>query len=561
MNVDATRLVILARALQAAADEMVTNLIRSAFSAVVREARDCSTALLDARGRVIAQADLIPVQTAALSESFRCAAAQLDLSGIGPNHAIIMNDPYSGGQHLNDIILFTPIFYDDVLLGWSGSTAHHIDIGGGSPGVNTTATELIQEGLVIPPLLLDVDRDWHGGMLERLIFANVRNPEVGLGDMNAQFAANHLGRERVLAMAHRYGADTVLAAMTETMNYSERRMRAGIAALPDGTWQGEAFMDGYVADGKPVRVVATVTIKGDEAILDFTGTDRQVRGMFNCPIASSMASALTALRAVLHDRDMPANDGCNRPVTMIFPEGSILNPRPGAPVRARASAGCRALDAVLGALDQIVPDRVPAQGSNTTTSFNLTREREEGGTQLHLDIIGGGWGAARDYDGIHCTDHILSSCRLTPVESIEHLSPYLLMERFGLVINSGGAGEFNGGMALYRRVLVRERGVSVSLYSDHFDLPARGRQGGHDGGLAWLHVYRGSVRIDLNGMSRYALEPGDVVEIGTAGGGGWGDPRQRSRDAVARDVEDGLVTPDFAAREYGFNPPAPASER
>ena len=552
MSQESTDLIIIARALQVAADEMATNLIRSAFSAVVREARDCSTALLDARGRVVAQADLIPMQTAALSESFRCAAEQLDLAKIGPGHAIILNDPYSGGQHLNDIILFTPIFHDGELLAWSGSTAHHLDIGGGSPGVNTTARELIQEGLVIPPLLIDVERDWRGGAIERLIFANVRTPEVGAGDVNAQFAANHLGRERVLAMARRHGAETMRAAMEATLDYSERRMRAGIAELPDGTWTGEAFLDGE-GQGEPVRVMATVTIKGDEAILDFTGTAPQVRGMFNCPIASSMAGALTALRCVLADKDMPANDGCNRPVTMIFPKGSILNPRKGAPVRARASAAARALDAVHSALDQIAPERIPAQGSNTTTSFNLTRERDDGGTDLHLDIIGGGWGGAAGYDGIHATDHILSSCRLTPVESIEQLSPHLLMQSFGLVADSGGAGEFNGGMALYRRVLVREAGVSVSLYSDRFDLPARGRQSGHDGKRAWLRVFRDDQTIDLDGMSRFALERGDVVEIATAGGGGWGDPTRRRHEAIAQDLSNGLVSPEFAAREYGWS--------
>jgi N-methylhydantoinase B len=552
MTDDPMRLIILARGLQAASDEMATNLIRSAFSAVVREARDCSTALLDAKGRVVAQAELIPMQTAALSESFRCAREQLDLDGIGPDHAIILNDPYSGGQHLNDIILFTPIFHDGKLLAWSGSTAHHLDIGGGSSGVNSSATELVQEGLIIPPLLIDVTRDWHGGMIERLIFANVRTAEVGLGDMNAQFAANHIGRQRILDMARRNGADVVKAAMAAVLDYSERRMRAGIADLPDGTWSGEAFLDGDGANGRPIRVVATVTIKGEEAVLDFTGTDPQVKGMFNCPLASSMAGALTALRSVLADKNMPANDGCNRPVTMIFPEGSILNPRKGAPVRARATAACRALDAVHAAFDKIIPERVPAQGSNTTTSFNLNRAGADGRTQLHLDIIGGGWGGAKGYDGVHATDHILSSCRLTPVESIEQLTPYLLIESFGLVTDSGGAGEFNGGMGLFRRVLVRDSDVMLSIYSDRFMLAARGLQTGHDGGRAYLRVTRDGEMIELDATHRVALKPGDVVEIATAGGGGWGDPTHRNRNAVARDIVNGLVSEAFAAREYGW---------
>jgi N-methylhydantoinase B len=558
MTQDVTRITIVARALQAVADEMAANLIRSAFSAVVREARDCSTALLDPQGRVVGQADMIPMQTAALSSSFRAAAEQLDLEGIGPGQAIIMNDAYSGGQHLNDIILFSPIFHRGRLMGWSGSTAHHLDIGGGSAGVNTRATELIQEGLVIPPLLIDVERDWQGGMIERLIFANIRTPEIGLGDMDAQFAANHVGARRIGEMADRFGADTVLRAMEEVLDYSERRMRAAIAEIPDGSWTGEAWMDGDGWDehSPAIRIAATVTIRGSDATIDFTGTDPQVRTMFNSPIASSVAGAVTALRSILADTDMPANDGCNRPLTIVIPEGTILNPRRGAPVRARATASCRALDAVHDALGKVLPARVPAQGSNATTGFFLTWPRPAGGFSIHLDVLGGGWGAAQGYDAIHCTDHVLSSCRLTPSESIEQLSPHVRIEGFGLIRDSWGAGAFNGGMGIWRRYHILKDGVVLSLYSDRFKLPPRGREGGQDGLPASLTVERSGERIGLGATSTFTLREGDVVEIRLPGGGGWGDPRERDRDAVAADLEDGLVSPGFAARHYGFTAPA-----
>lgn len=553
MTEDRTRIAILARALQATADEMAANLIRSAFSAVVREARDCSTALLDRHGRVVGQADMIPMQTAALSSSFVAAAEQLDLSGVGPGHCIVMNDAYSGGQHLNDIILFSPIFHGGELIGWSGSTAHHLDIGGGSAGVNTRATELIQEGLIIPPLLLEVARDWHGGMIERLIFANIRTPEIGLGDMDAQFAANRVGVKRIQEMADRFGAATVLNAMQEVLDYSERRMRAAIAAIPDGTWTGEAWMDGDGWDdtSPPIRIVATVTVAGSEATIDFTGTDGQVRTMFNSPIASSIAGAVTALRSILADTDMPANDGCNRPLRIIVPEGTILNPRKGAPVRARATASCRALDAVHDALGKIVPDRVPAQGSNATTGFFLSWPRPGGGFAIHIDVLGGGWGAAKGYDAIHCTDHVLSSCRLTPSESIEQLSPHIRIEGFGLIQDSWGAGEFNGGMGIVRRYRILKDGVVLSLYSDRFRLPPKGRESGTDGALAALTVQRDGKLIVLGATSTFELRTGDLVEIRLPGGGGWGDPRRRDRAAVARDLADGLISAEFAGRHYG----------
>lgn len=553
---DRTRLVIMARGLQAAADEMAANLIRSAFSAVVREARDCSTALLDPQGRVVAQADMIPMQTAALSGSFAAAAEQLDLSSITPRQFVMLNDPYSGGQHLNDIILFTPIFHRDLLLGWSGSTAHHLDIGGGAAGVNTQARELIQEGIVIPPLLLDVDRDWNGGMAERLIFANIRTPDIGRGDVDAQFAANHVGAMRVTEMARRFGGDMVLAAMEEVLAYSERRMRAALGEIPDGTWTGEAFLDGDGTgkESPPVAVRVSVTIEGEEATLDFTGTDCQLPTMFNSPVASSIAGAVTALRSILADREMPANDGCNRPLKLIIPEGSVLNPRPGAPVRARATTSCRALEAVHDALGKALPERVPGQGANSTTGLFFVHAREEGGVSIHLDVLGGGWGGAKDYDAIHATDHILSSCRLTPCESIEQLSPHVLIEGFGLLQDSWGAGRFNGGMGLFRRYRIRTDDVTLSLYSDRFRRAPAGREGGCDGQTASLHVMRGDQRIKLHATSTFALKKDDVVEIRLPGGGGWGDPTTRERASVHQDLADGLISTAFARDRYGLVP-------
>jgi N-methylhydantoinase B len=555
-SVDPILLTIIARALQSAADEMALNLIRSAFSAVVREARDCSAALLDAKGRVIAQAEMLPMQTAGLSMSFAACAAQLDLSKVGPDHAILMNDPYSGGQHLNDLILFSPIFLDGELLGWAGSTAHHLDIGGGSAGVNTTAEELIQEGLVIPPILMEVGRDWHGGGIERLIFANVRTPEIGRGDMDAQFASNHVGRERVLGLAKRFGVDVLRAAMSEVLDYSERRMRAAIAAIPDGSWEGEAFMD---SDGRepaspPVRVVVRLTIRGDEAEMDFSGTDRQVRAMFNAPIASSFASAVTALRTILSDRSIPANDGCNRPVKLHFPEGSLLNPHPGAPVRARGSAGLRVLDAVHMALSKVVPERCPAQGANATTGFFLCHTRPDGKMAIHLDVLGGGWGAAKGYDAIHVTDNVLSSCRLTPTESIEQIYSHVRLEEFGLWQDSAGAGTWRGGLGLFRQYRIMADDVTLSLYTDRFVVQPAGAAGGLSSPLSTLTVERDGEEISLSGHATFAMRKGDLVTVRLSGGGGWGDPLLRDRAQVAADLEDGLISPAFARDVYGYTP-------
>jgi N-methylhydantoinase B len=550
--VDATKITILARALHAATEEMGLNLVRSAFSTVVREARDCSTALLDPQGNVVAQAEMIPMQTAALSLSFKAAQAALDLSAMRPDQAVTMNDPYSGGQHLNDIILFTPIFLERQLLGFAGSTAHHLDIGGGSAGVNTRATDLIQEGLVIPPVLFDVERDWNGGLLGRIFAANIRTADIGIGDLNAQFAANHTGALRLRELARREGAEVVWQAMAEVQDYSERRIRAAIEAIPDGTYRGEAFIDQDVFGSEPIPIRVTVQVKGSEIWMDFTGTAPQVRSMFNCPLSSAHATAFAAVRVVMADKDIPANDGCNRPLHLHFPKGSILNPNPPAPVRARMTSAYRAFDAIHMALAQAIPERVPAQGFNATTGFYITQGRKDGSFRVFVDVLGGGFGAAPGYDGADATDCILSNCSNTPNESIEQIHRHLRVRSYRLLPDSGGAGQWRGGLGFCREIEVLEEGVELNLYSDHFKLPPQGRRGGAVGSTGSLTVLREGRTIDLTATSSFALQPGDLIRLCTGGGGGYGDPARRSRAAIARDLADGRITSRAARDLYGY---------
>ena len=553
---DPTTVTIVARGLHAAAEEMGADLIRSAFSTVVREARDCSVALLDAEGNVVAQAEMIPMQTAAISMSFKAAMAQLDLSAIGPRHAIIMNDPYSGGQHLNDIILFTPIFHDQVLLGFSGSTAHHLDIGGGSAGVNTQATDLIQEGLVIPPVLFDIDRDWNGGLMERIFRANIRTADIGIGDINAQFAANHTGATRIRELADRYGVPLLRHAMIAVQDYSERRMRAAIEEIPDGVYLGEARIDEDVFDKKPIEIRTTVTVAGDEITIDFAGSAAQVKSMLNCPLSSAHAAAFAAIRSIMRDKDIPANDGCNRPLHLIFPEGSVLNPRPIAPVRARMSAAYRTLDAIHAALAQAVPDRVPAQGYNSTTGFYIAQLRPEGSFRVFVDVLGGGYGAGRNYDGADAVDNILSNCRNTPIESLEQIHRHLRVRAYELVPNSGGAGRWRGGLGMAREIEVLEEGTYLNLYSDHFKFPAAGLSGGSPGATAGLSVERDGACIELGASATFNLKPGDLIRLRTGGGGGFGDPHSRPRELVERDLVDGRISAEHAHQYYGRQPPS-----
>ncbi len=261
-TMDATTVSIIARGLHAAAEEMGVNLVRSAFSTVVREARDCSTALLDPGGNICAQAEMIPMQTAALSMSFKAAMAALDLAAVAPGHGIFMNDPYHGGQHLNDLILFTPIFEGDVLLGYAGSTAHHLDIGGATAGITTQAKELIQEGLVFPPILFDVVRDWNGGMLEKFLAANIRVPEIGVGDMNAQFAANYTGAEPRLEQGEvNLGGQAVTASFADRESLAPGFALDGPAVIeePTATTVAPAGWRARVLDTGDIMIERTVS--------------------------------------------------------------------------------------------------------------------------------------------------------------------------------------------------------------------------------------------------------------------------------------------------------------
>jgi N-methylhydantoinase B len=551
MKEDPTQLAILANAMRAIADEMGANLVRSAFSTIVREARDCATALLDWQGNVVAQAEMIPIHNGGLSQAFQASARQLDLSRITPDSAILLNDPYAGGQHLNDFILFQPIFVDGELLGWAGNTAHHLDVGGGGAGINIDASELIQEGIVIPPLLIDVQRDLQGGAIERLLFANVRTPDLGRGDFYAQLAANRTGIERMQELARRAGVATLQRAMAATLEYAERRMRAAIETLPLGTWQGEALIDNDVRGDTPLVVKATVTVHpGGTVELDFAGSAPQVKSMFNSSAASSTAAAISAVRSILADKDIPANDGCLRPLRIKLPQGSILNPDPGLPVRARVIASYRLLDAVHQALGQAIPDRVPAQGFNSTTGLYLVQKRADGRIRIYADVLGGGYGAAPGYDGAHALAGILSSSRNTPIESIEQIHPQLRMLHYRLVPDSCGAGQWRGGLGFSRAIEVLEDGIELSFYSEHFRYPPRGKQGGRDAAKASLVIRRGAEVIRLPNTDLVKVRRGDIVELSVGGGAGWGDPALRPAEAVAADLADGLVSEAFAREHY-----------
>ena len=539
MALDQVDQAIISQALIAAAKEMGIKLVRSAYSPIVREANDCSAALLDVAGNVVSQAELIPMQLGPIGTTFRPCAELHPPDTLEPGDFYINNDPYHGGQHVPDVFIFSPIFFGERLagsagrlVGFSATVAHHLDLGGGAPGLNMAAGDVHQEGLIFPPSRYNVNRDWNGGPLERLVRANVRVPEKTIGDCNAQFAANGVGARRVIELCEKFGADKVTEAMAALLDYSEQRMRAAIAEAPDGVYHGEDQLDSDGVNDEPLVVRARVEIAGDCVTVDYEGTCEQVRTNVNCPFASTIAAGLSCVKSVLTSPDIPFNEGSKRPIDIVAPYGSMLNPRPPAPVRARMLSAYRAYNAVMKALAQAVPDRVMAAGFDSTHSTCLSR-LDERGYSIYLEIFGGGYGANAVGDGCDAVDSPLSNCSNIPVEAIDMEHDFFRVTEYALVDGSGGGGAHRGGLGMRRVYEVLADDVEYQSYSDRFTIPPEGLFGGEDGGAAFTCVLRGNEKIMLDSKTSFRLAKGDRVVMSTGGGAGYGEPSRRSRDRHA----------------------------
>ena len=532
---------VITRALLAGAHEMGAKLIRSAHSPIVREAQDCSAALLDRRGNVVAQAELIALQLGSITHTFRPCLELYDLDEIGPDDFFINNDPYHGGQHLPDIFLFSPVFFEEKLVGFSATVVHHIDLGGGAPGLNPNAGDIHQEGLVFPPTKYSFSRDWSGGGLERFVASNVRMPDATIGDLNAQFAANAIGAERMRELCRKFGVETVDAAMVEMLDYAERRIRSAIGAVPDGTYTGEAMLDDDGIGQEPVRIKAKLTIDGDGIEVDFTGSDPQVKTNMNNPFASTEAAAIACLKSVLTDPDVPINDGSTRAIKVTAPKGSILNPLPPAPVRARLLPSYRVFNAVMMALSQVVPEKVIAPGYDTTTAACLSEFRD-GKYNIYLEIFGGGYGGGAAIDGCDGVDCALSNCSNIPMEAMELDYGFFRVENYALIPDSGGKGKHRGGLGFEKSYRILEDGITFATYGDRFRIAPEGVFGGGPGRHAENLINRDGETIHVGSKAGVELKKGDLLIMRTGGGGGYGDAVERDARMNARDLEEGLTT-------------------
>lgn len=547
---DPFALELVKNALAALADEMALTVSRTARSFVVKEALDFSTALFLADGALIAQGTCLPFHLGAMPFAVR---AVVDAFGgrIRPGDLFITNDPYDGSTHLPDIVLVKPIHHRGAHLGYAAALAHMTDIGGRIPGGNASdSTEVYQEGLRIPP-----SRLWHQGRpdenLFRIIERNVRVPDKVIGDIRALIAACQVGEREMAALADRHGAAAFGQYCVDLLDYTERFTRAELAKLPKGTWRFVDHLDGDGIDPGPIPFVATVTIGADDLTIDFTGTSPQVRGAINCVYPFTLSTALACVRSIV-DLSIPNNAGYFRPIRVIAPEGTIVNPRPPAAVAARGITGIRIADTVFGALAQAVPHLIPAAGSNLPevgVSFGGTDR--DGRSFVYLEFLLASWGGGPDRDGMDACTGTLVNYSNTPAEMVEADLP-IAVERYGFVADTGGPGRFRGGLAIERQLRFKAEDAVLQIRSDRRDHRPYGLLGGGEGAASDVAIRRADgreERFPAKFLTRVGR--GDVFRVRLAGGGGWGDPLERDPAAVLEDVLEDKITPAHARAAYG----------
>jgi N-methylhydantoinase B len=505
-QLDPVTLSVLSAALSGVAEEMGAALIRSAYSSNIKERRDCSTALFDARGRMVAQAEHIPVHLGAMPE----AVAAVMERDPKPGDAFILNDPYTGGTHLPDITIVTPCVHDGDIIGYAIARAHHSDVGGMRAGsMPSNSTEIFQEGVVLPPLRLVQDGELVDDVM-RLLLANVRTPGVRRGDLRAQLASNALGEKRLSELVERRGVKVITDAFDEVIAYTERRTRARLAELPDGAYEASDVMEGDGTTDEDIPIAVRLTIEGDGLTIDFDGTADAVAGNVNCPLSVTRSACYFALRVLLED-DVPANAGVLHPVEIVAREGSLVNASsPSAVVAGNVETSQRIADTVLLALGRAVD--LPAQGQGTMNNLVIG-----GSGWTYYETIGGGQGASSAGDGPSGVHVGMSNTLNTPVEALELEYP-LRVDRQQLALGSGGDGRHRGGDGIERIVRVLED-ASVSLLTDRRRHPPKGAHGGKDGALGANKLNDETVdaKVDFEASS------GDVISVVTPGGGGWGD--------------------------------------
>ena len=540
---------IIKNALMSIADTMALTVVRTARSAVIKHGMDFSTSLFNAEGEQVAQGLTLPAHLGSMAPALEGVMNAFG-DDVQPEDIFANNDPYEGGSHLPDIFLFKPIFAFDTLVGWSCCIGHQTDIGGRIPGGNACDnTEIYQEGLLLPPLKL-----YEGGVLNRAVWRilekNVRVPEKVLGDVQALLAAVRFGERDLLRLVNDYGVEDMKSYMTDILDTTERLTRAEIANLPHGEWEFTDYIDNDGLDPQPIAIHARVKIEGDEMYVDFDGTSPQAKGSINPNFAYTKSQVYAVMKCLI-DPAIQSNSGFFRPFKITAPEGCFVNPQHPAPVAARGLAGFRVCHALFGAMAQALPGKVPGAwgGGEVGLSFGGYYPDRKAWVYLEFNNDGprGGGPYVDGADGLAAPIHNMAN---TPIESIEADQP-LLVERYELAPDTGGAGKYRGGLAMIREFRVLADEATFQLRSDRQDFMAWGVEGGKPGTPTRSYLNPDTENRELPGKALMTLKKGDLYRCIQAGAGGYGDPLEREIEAVVEDVRQEKLTIEYVRREYG----------
>ena len=541
---DPVRLEVIRNALLAGAEEMNVSIWRTARSTVVRETLDYSTALFSPDGEAVAQSTRIPVHLNSMSTCLEdIVAHHIPLEDWQPGDVIATNDPYCGGQHLPDFVLFQPVYIGEQRVAITAAIVHHVDVSGGAPGsYYAGAQEVYQEGLRLPPIKL-VEAGGNNDAVFAIVRQNSREPEKIIGDLQAQLASLGVGARAIERLARRYPVDDITNAMRAIVNQAELAMRDTISAIPDGTYRFEDFVDDDGQAAEDLSIIASVTVAGEHCNVDLSESADQTPGPVNCTLNMARSAVYCALLSVADGRVM-ANSGAYRPISVVCRSGSIVNCEEPAPVANRMATGHRVVTTVLGALAQALPTQIPAAyyGVSYVAALSAPDRFVKGERRVYFEIEVGGWGGGPRGDGADGYSAGFHNLANSPVEMCESLFPVVFTE-YGFIPDSGGDGQYRGGLGLKREWRLDADWGVMSGNFERFRHAPYGLQGGQPGSKGrFLHTHAEGVTELRSKVSGLQLQRGDCVALETSGGGGWGKPQQRDPAARAADRRGGYCT-------------------
>lgn len=548
---DPVTLEVVRNRLDVIAHEMQAAMIRSAFSIVIKEGWDCAASIFDPAGNMVSQAKSLPVHLGVLNSAVKRILEEYPVESMKEGDAYIFNDPYEGGTHIPDQTIVMPIISGGRTVALACTMAHQQDFGGMTIGsLPPDATEIFQEGLVLPPCKLVAGGEWNRDLMN-VILKNVRMPGHTVGDLRAMMAAGDVGRRRYLEMVDEYGAEVIQRYVDELMDRTGRLTRQKIAEIPDGTYSFEDWLDNDGIDLETMhKLKATVTIDGSDMFIDFEGTDPQLKGAANSALSGPYCCAYYVMHCLVGP-EIPINSGCYRAITLNVPKGTLLNPDHPAPLNARTMTMCRTVDVIFGSLIQAVPDRLRAASAGMEGVSLSGRRPDDNSAYVYLELFAGGMGARPTKDGIDYIECDVTNMMNAPVEAVEMEYP-IRIHRALLRCDAGGAGRFRGGTGIEKEFELTEGECEITHRGDRFFTQPWGLFGGKPGASWATRVTRkDGEAFDVPARLRFPLRNGDRMHCYTGGGGGHGDPLERDPSAVTEDVWDGKVSAQSARNDYG----------